>query len=178
MVQSCPISVKGQLVLPTRTGIPATAARHRSFQRIESAKRAKAFRHLMPGNHGFRFQGLELVERGDPLKPALCVGLAEVGMNSVVDGVPANDQSNRRDVQAGGGSRIGPLAFTATSLCPSSSSSSSSSGSATNKRSGIWPRKSRRQKFSILSGDRCSCMALTTSGVATASNELSSKGNS
>src|SRR5258707_4418468 len=126
------------------------------------------FRHLMPGNHGFRFQGLELVERGDPLKPALCVGLAEVGMNSVVDGVPANDQSNRRDVQAGGGSRIGPPAFTATSLCPSSSSSSSSSGSAINKRSGIWPGKSRRQKFSILSGDRCSCMALTTSGVATA----------
>ena len=66
------------------------------------------FRHLMPGDHGFRFQGLKLVERGDPLKPAPCVGLAELGMNSVVDGVPANDQSDRRDVQAGGGSRIGP----------------------------------------------------------------------
>src|SRR5271165_5576789 len=66
------------------------------------------FRHLMPGDHGFRFQGLKLVERGDPLKPAPCVGLAELGMNSVVDGVPANDQSDRRDVQAGGVSRIGP----------------------------------------------------------------------
>src|SRR6476619_1272605 len=51
------------------------------------------FRHLMPGDYGFRFQGLKLVERGDPLKPALCVGLAEVGMNSVVDSGPANDQS-------------------------------------------------------------------------------------
>src|SRR5580704_18400250 len=66
------------------------------------------FRHLMPGDHGFRFPGLKLVERGDPLKSALYVGLAEVGMNSIVDGVPANDQSDRRDVQAGGVSRIGP----------------------------------------------------------------------
>src|SRR5467141_3421868 len=37
-------------------------------------------------------------------------------------------------------------AFTATSLCPSSSSSLSSSGSATSKRSGISPGKSARQK--------------------------------
>ena len=66
------------------------------------------FRHLVPGDHGFRFQGLKLVERGDPLKPALGVGLAEIGMNSVVDGVPGNNQSDRRDVQAGGVSRIGP----------------------------------------------------------------------
>jgi hypothetical protein len=42
------------------------------------------------------------------------------------------------------------------------------SGSAAGKRSGISPGKSRHQKFSILSGDRCSYMALTTSGVATA----------
>src|SRR6202162_5369944 len=56
------------------------------------------FRHLMPGDHGFRFQGLKLVERGDTLKPALGVGLAEVGMNSVVDGVPAKDKSDRPDV--------------------------------------------------------------------------------
>src|SRR5260221_11148680 len=65
-------------------------------------------RYLVPGDHRFRFQGLKLVERRDPLKPARFVGLAEKGMNSVVDGVPANAQSNRRDVQAGGSSRIGP----------------------------------------------------------------------
>src|SRR5580704_502633 len=51
-------------------------------------------------------------------------------------------------------------ASTATSLCPSSSSSLSSSGSATSKRSGISPGKSRRQKFSIEGGERCSCMAV------------------
>src|SRR5260221_280936 len=59
-------------------------------------------------------------------------------------------------------------AFTATSLCPSSSSSLSSSGSATSKRSGISPGKSRRQKLSIEAGNSCSRLALTISGVATA----------
>src|SRR6266853_6329843 len=56
-------------------------------------------RHLVPGDHCLRFQGLELIERGDPLKPAPCVGLAEIRMNAVVDGIPANDQFDRRDVQ-------------------------------------------------------------------------------
>jgi hypothetical protein len=36
------------------------------------------------------------------------------------------------------------------------------------RRSGISAGKSRRQKFSIEAGDSCSCVALTTSGVATA----------
>ncbi len=62
----------------------------------------------MPGDHCLRFQGLKLIERGDPLKPALCVGLAEIRMNAVVDGVPANDQSDRRDVQTRRVGRIGP----------------------------------------------------------------------
>jgi hypothetical protein len=47
---------------------------------------------------GFQFQSLKLVERGDPLKPARCVGLAEIGVIAVVDSIPTNDQSDRRDV--------------------------------------------------------------------------------
>ncbi len=58
-------------------------------------------RYFVPGDHCNRIQGLELVERGNPLKPALPVGLAEKGMNSIVDGIATNDQPDRRDVKAG-----------------------------------------------------------------------------
>jgi len=58
------------------------------------------FRHLVPGDHGLRFQSLKLVERGNPLKPALRIGLAKIGMDAVVDRIPGDDQSDRRDVQA------------------------------------------------------------------------------
>jgi hypothetical protein len=58
------------------------------------------FRYFVPGDHCNRIQGLELVERGNPLKPALPVGLAEKGMNSIVDGIATNDQPDRRDVKA------------------------------------------------------------------------------
>src|ERR1700730_1579233 len=59
------------------------------------------FWHLVPGDYSLRLQGLKLVERGDPLKPALPVGLAEKGMNSIVDGIATNDQPDRRDLKAG-----------------------------------------------------------------------------
>jgi len=48
----------------------------------------------VPGNDGFRFQGLKLIERGDPLNPALCVSLAQKGMDAIIDDVAANDQSD------------------------------------------------------------------------------------
>jgi hypothetical protein len=41
-------------------------------------------RHLVPGDHGFRLQGFKLVERGNPHKPALRVGLAKIGMDVVI----------------------------------------------------------------------------------------------
>jgi hypothetical protein len=50
------------------------------------------FRHLVPGDHGLRFQSLKLVERGNPLKPALRIGLAKIGMvprAGVGEGAPA-----------------------------------------------------------------------------------------
>ena len=42
----------------------------------DDARIIVVFRHFVPGNHGFRFQGLKFIERGDPLNPALCVSLA------------------------------------------------------------------------------------------------------
>ena len=59
------------------------------------------FRYFVPGDHGQRFQALELVERGNPFKPALPVGLGKIGMNSIIDGIATNDQPDRRDVKAG-----------------------------------------------------------------------------
>jgi len=59
------------------------------------------FRYFVPGDHCQRIQGLELVERGNPFKPALPVGLAKIGMNSIIDGIATNDQPDRRDVKAG-----------------------------------------------------------------------------
>jgi hypothetical protein len=43
----------------------------------------RIFRYFVPGDHCNRIQRLELVERGNPLKPALPVGLAKIGMNSI-----------------------------------------------------------------------------------------------
>jgi hypothetical protein len=57
--------------------------------------------YFVPRDNCHRIQGLKLVERGNPLKPALPVGLAEKGMNSIVDGIATNDQPDRRDVKAG-----------------------------------------------------------------------------
>src|SRR5260370_11602696 len=75
-------------------------------------------RHLVPGDHGFRLQGFKLVERGNPLKPALRVGLAKIGMDAVVNSIPAHNESDRRDVQACGMSRIGPPGIHRNKLVP------------------------------------------------------------
>ena len=66
----------------------------------DDARIIVVLRHFVPGNDGFRVQGLKLIERGDPLCPTLCVSLAQIGMDAVVDDVAANDQSDRWDVQA------------------------------------------------------------------------------
>src|ERR1700730_17506029 len=50
------------------------------------------FRYFVPGDHCQRIQGLELVECGNPFKPALPIGLAKIGMNSVIDDIATNDQ--------------------------------------------------------------------------------------
>jgi hypothetical protein len=47
--------------------------------------------YFVPRDNCHRIQGLKLVERGNPLKPAMPVGLAEKGMNSIVDGIAGSD---------------------------------------------------------------------------------------
>ena len=125
-------------------------------------------RHLVPGDHGFRLQGFKLVERGNPLKPALRVGLAKIGMDAVVDSIPAHNESDRRDVQACGMSRIGPPGIHRNKLVPFQLQLIVFEGLG--DKQAVWnlPGKSRRQKSSIQAGDRCSRMALTIPGVATA----------
>src|SRR6202040_3616650 len=49
------------------------------------------FRYFVPGDHCQRIQGLKLVERGNPFKPALPIGLAKIGMNSIIDGIASSD---------------------------------------------------------------------------------------
>ena len=73
---------------------------------------------LCPAITAFGFKGLELVERRDPLKPALSVRLAEIGMDAIVDDVAGNDQSDRGDVQARGVSRIGSPRINRDKLVP------------------------------------------------------------
>src|SRR6202040_1138787 len=67
----------------------------------DNARIIRVFRYFVSGDHCNRIQGLELVERGNPFKPALPVGLAEKGMNSIVDRIAGSDQPDRRDMEAG-----------------------------------------------------------------------------
>src|SRR4029077_15526769 len=54
----------------------------------------------------------------DPLKPALSIRLAKKGMDAVVDDVAGDNQSDRRDVQACGVSRIGSPRIDRDKLAP------------------------------------------------------------
>jgi hypothetical protein len=58
----------------------------------------------VPGDDSSRVERLESIERGDPFAPALRGGLGKIGMNSVVDDVSADEQSDGWNMQA---SRLG-----------------------------------------------------------------------
>ena len=55
---------------------------------------------LVPGDHRPRVEGLDRVQRGDPVAPSLRVGLGEVEVNVVVGGVAGDDEADVGDVQA------------------------------------------------------------------------------
>ena len=65
----------------------------------------------VPGNHRLRVQGLDRVERSDPVAPSLRVGLGEVEVNVVVRGVAGDDEADVRGVQAAGLVGVGVAEF-------------------------------------------------------------------
>jgi hypothetical protein len=57
-------------------------------------------RPLVTGHDGRRVQGLDGVKGREPVEPALVIGLGQVEVHVVVDGVAGDDKADLRDMQA------------------------------------------------------------------------------
>ena len=71
---------------------------------------------LVARHDGLRVQGLDDAEGREPVEPALVIGLRQVEVNVVVDGVAGDDEADLRNMQA---------ACVSMSVCPSSTATSS-----------------------------------------------------
>ena len=61
----------------------------------------------VPHNDGLRLQRLDFIDGGKPGEQPLVVGLGEVGIGAVIDGVTRNNESDRRHMKASGVIGIG-----------------------------------------------------------------------
>src|SRR5580704_5551867 len=68
---------------------------------LNVARRAIGFEYTMTSDHGFRMQGLDCVERAQPLLRGLLVTLREIEVRVVVDGIPRYNQTDGRHIQPG-----------------------------------------------------------------------------
>ena len=66
---------------------------------LDVARRAIGIEHAMTSDHCFRMQGLDFVERAEPLTASLSVALREIKVRVVVDGVSRHDQTDGMRVQ-------------------------------------------------------------------------------
>ena len=65
----------------------------------------------MAGYYSSRMQGLDLVQRAQPIGPGLVVALREIGMGVVVDRISRHNQANRRHMQRSSVDRVGMAEF-------------------------------------------------------------------
>ena len=68
----------------------------------DMTRRVVRIERAVPHNDGLWFQRFDLIDGGEPGDQPLVVGLDEVGMGAVVDGVTRDNESDRRHMKAGG----------------------------------------------------------------------------
>src|SRR5262249_6321841 len=78
---------------------------------LNVARRAIGFQHAMTGDHHSRIEGLDFIERGEPLESCFLVALSQIRMRVVIDSIPRYHQTHRRHMQSGCMRGIGMAEF-------------------------------------------------------------------
>ena len=68
---------------------------------LDVRRRAIRVTDTMPRYHCTRVQGLDLIQRAQPLDPGLFIALREIEVRVVIDCIPRYHQANRRHMQRG-----------------------------------------------------------------------------
>ena len=74
---------------------------------FDVTRRAIGVKHAMTCYHCSRMQGLDLIQRAEPLAPGLFIALREIEVRVVVDSIPRYNQANRRHMQRSCVRRVG-----------------------------------------------------------------------
>jgi hypothetical protein len=74
---------------------------------LDMTRRAIGIKHTVAGYYSSRMQGLDFVERAQPLAPSLSIALGEVEVRVVVNSISRHHQADRRRMQRSGMHRVG-----------------------------------------------------------------------
>src|SRR6267378_137093 len=78
---------------------------------LDVTRRAVGIKHTMTGYYCSRMQGLDLIERAEPLTSGLFIAFCEIRVGIVVDRIPRYNQATRRHMQRRGVLRVGMAKF-------------------------------------------------------------------